>query len=129
MSKSSQFNKMRFGGSQILSVALGLIILIVIYFYWSTSGQLRSAKHDVESLKEKVKILEYDKERLANRVTVLTEDMKIENNLKREIEKGSRNLKVQLDEAQIKLVRKGGVVVLYRPAHLQYNYIATARLL
>ncbi len=111
---SNQITKMRFGGPQIISVLLCLIIVLLLYFYWSAGSRLKSATHEIESLRTTIKVLKDSKERLTNRVTVLTEDLKNLHKQSNEIDSSARNIKLQLDEAQMKLVRthfkKWGVV-------------------
>lgn len=98
-------SKMRFGGSPIISVILCLVTLFLLYFYWSLGGQLKVERGKVVTLKESVRLMEDEKEKFSNRLSVLTEDVKKENRAKRDIETKARAMKVQLDEAQMKLVR------------------------
>ena len=96
---------MRFGGSPIISVILCAITLILLYLYWAKNGQLRAAQENAISLKEEMKVLEDEKDRLSGRLTILASDLQKENRMKRTIETNARSLKSQLDEAQSKLVR------------------------
>lgn len=94
----------RFSNSPIISVVLCVIIFMLLYFYWSVGNQLKTTKQEISSYKEALKVREDEKEKLNNRLYVLTEDLKKESRGKREMETKARSVKVQLDEAQMKLV-------------------------
>ena len=99
-------SRMRFGGSSIIFVLLCLVTVVLLYFYWSLGGQLKVARGKVVTLKESIRLMEDEKEKFSNRLSVLTEDVKRENRAKRDTETKTRAMKVQLDEAQMKLVRE-----------------------
>ena len=88
-------------GPLLVQVVLCLVIILLLYLYWSLSGQLHSCQEEGDSLSN-------DRQALLTRVGELTKGMQTARETFDECHSAKKDVLAQVDELQVELVRDRG---------------------
>ena len=94
----------RFSSSYLVTIVLCSIIVTLLYFYWSVSGQLKTEKDDKISMRSGLQAMDAEKEKLIVRLKTLANDLQSQEKDNIIFQTENKELKGQLEEAQNKLV-------------------------